>query len=53
MNILDLLPKQVYIKITSRCNMRCPHCCLCSHEHGEDMPFEIFKRALDIAIQQS
>lgn len=36
-----------YYMITTRCNMSCAHCVYGCGKEGEDMPFEIFKMALD------
>ena len=37
----------MYIQITTRCNMSCAHCCFACTENGEDMSFNIFKKAID------
>lgn len=38
----------VAIRITSRCNMRCAHCCFsCEPGKGKDMPMRIFRRCMD------
>lgn len=40
----------MYIRITSKCNMRCAHCCFsCRPGSGEHMPMNVFDQALDIA----
>lgn len=40
----------MYIRITSKCNMRCAHCCFsCRPGAGEHMPMNIFDQALDVA----
>lgn len=36
----------MYIQITTRCNMRCRHCCFSCTRKGEDMSQEVFSRAL-------
>lgn len=36
----------MYIQITTRCNMRCAHCCFSCTRKGEDMSMEIFSKAL-------
>lgn len=37
----------MYIRITSRCNMKCEHCCYsCEPGKGEDMSMETFRAAL-------
>lgn len=36
----------MYIMITTRCNMKCQHCCYSCTEEGEDMSMEVFKEAL-------
>ncbi len=33
----------MYIKITTKCNMYCTHCCFASSPIGKHMPFEMFK----------
>lgn len=37
----------MYIKITTRCNMKCAHCCMNATRKGEDMTLETFKDAID------
>ena len=37
----------MYIKITTRCNMSCEHCCYSATKDGEDMAIEMFKKILD------
>lgn len=37
----------MYIRITSRCNMTCEHCCYSCTEHGEDMTLETFRNAIE------
>ena len=37
----------MYIKITTRCNMTCAHCCYSATKDGEDMPIKVFKKILD------
>lgn len=35
------MPSYMWIASTTRCNLRCPHCCLpYSHDPGDDMPVE-------------
>ena len=36
----------MYLQITTRCNMKCAHCCFSCTEQGEDMSIEVFKKAL-------
>lgn len=36
----------MYLRITSRCNMMCDHCCYSCTSDGEDMTMETFKNAL-------
>lgn len=36
----------MYIQITTRCNMRCAHCCYSCTTRGQDMPLETFRNAL-------
>jgi len=38
----------MYLIITTRCNMKCPHCWLDATAEGEDMSWEIFKAALKL-----
>lgn len=38
----------MYLMITSRCNMRCAHCCFDCKRKGEDMSLETFMNALKI-----
>jgi len=38
----------VYIQITTRCNMECPHCCYACTAKGEDMSLKTFKQALEL-----
>ena len=37
----------MYIQITTRCNMTCEHCCYSCTDKGEDMSFNVFKKALE------
>lgn len=37
----------MYIKITSRCNMHCDHCCFSCTTNGEDMSLDTFRNALN------
>lgn len=37
----------MYIQITTRCNMRCAHCCFSCTENGIDMSVDMFTRALE------
>jgi len=37
----------MYIQITEKCNMSCPHCCYSCTEKGKDMPLAIFRKALE------
>ena len=37
----------MYIQITTRCNMKCRHCCYACTEKGEDMSLAVFKKALE------
>lgn len=37
----------MYVQITTRCNMKCRHCCFSCTENGEDMSFETFKNCLE------
>lgn len=40
----------MYIRITSRCNMACAHCCYsCEPGKGEHMGIDIFRKALKLA----
>jgi len=39
----------MYIKLTERCNMKCGHCAMAATSKGRDMPFDIFKLAMDQA----
>ncbi len=36
----------MYIQLTTRCNMRCAHCCFACTESGEDMSMETFGNAI-------
>jgi organic radical activating enzyme len=39
----------MYIRITSKCNMECEHCCYsCSPNKGEHMNFKTFKRCFEV-----
>ena len=38
----------MYIQITNRCNMLCPHCCFSCTAKGTDMTMEIFRAALEL-----
>ena len=42
----------MYIQITTKCNMRCAHCCFAATRHGEHMPLNIFQKALSVAIDR-
>jgi MoaA/NifB/PqqE/SkfB family radical SAM enzyme len=37
----------VYLKLTTKCNMKCQHCCMSATRKGEDMAWETFKAAVD------
>lgn len=39
----------MYIRITDKCNMRCPHCCFACTDQGTFMTLDTFKTALSIA----
>ena len=39
----------MYIQITTRCNMKCEHCCFSCTSIGNDMDIETFKKAISIA----
>lgn len=40
----------MYIQITTKCNMRCKHCCYaCTPGKGKNMPADIFKAACELA----
>lgn len=39
----------MYIKITSRCDMTCAHCCMSATRKGEDMSWETFKTVIEHA----
>jgi len=41
----------VYIRVTSRCNMRCGHCCFACTENGEDMSWDTFEAAIECAYE--
>lgn len=38
----------MYIKVTDRCNMNCDHCAFACNSKGDDMSFEVFKKAVDM-----
>ena len=38
----------MYIRLTSRCNMRCKHCCYSCTSKGQDMTLDTFKRAMQL-----
>lgn len=38
----------MYIQLTTRCNMRCAHCCFSCTKRGEDMSMDIFTKAVKI-----
>lgn len=35
----------MYLQLTTRCNMTCPHCCFACTSKGEDMSWETFLKA--------
>ena len=37
----------MYIQITTKCQMKCAHCCMSATRKGEDMAWETFKAAVD------
>lgn len=41
----------MYLRLTSRCNMTCPHCCFAATRKGEDMSREVFITALSLAAR--
>ena len=40
----------MYLRLTSRCNMTCAHCCFSDTSKGVDMTPEVFYRALNVAV---
>ncbi len=42
----------MYIQITTRCNMKCAHCCFSCTSKGVDMTYEIFKKSLDLGFEE-
>ena len=38
----------MYIRITSRCNMTCAHCCYGCTAEGEDMTMDVFRAAIEL-----
>lgn len=43
----SILPYNVVIENTSRCNLRCQHCWRKVVENPQDMPFSLYKRIID------
>lgn len=39
----------MYIRITSRCNMKCAHCCYACTSKGVDMSIDTYKKAIKLA----
>lgn len=39
----------MYLQITTRCNMKCAHCCMSATSRGQDMSPEVFYAACKIA----
>lgn len=39
----------MYIRLTTRCNMTCEHCCVSATKRGRDMSMDTFKAALRLA----
>ena len=40
---------EMYVRITSRCNMKCAHCCYSCGPRGRDMSLETFKKAATLS----
>lgn len=38
----------MYFQITTRCNMRCEHCCYSCTKDGDDMTLDTFRRGLEL-----
>jgi len=43
----------MYLQITTRCNMRCPHCCFSCTDCGTDMTMDTVKQACAIANEHN
>ena len=39
----------IYLQLTEKCNMRCPHCCFAATTKGTFMSREVFQKAIDLA----
>jgi hypothetical protein len=44
--------KPMYIQITTRCNMKCAHCCFACTKTGKDMPMKTYRKAIEIAQER-
>lgn len=42
-------PYRVFLGLTARCNLSCPYCF--THQHNEDMTYEIAKKGVEFAIK--
>lgn len=56
-NVYDVAINVAQIEVTSRCNMGCLHCrgkvSREEHPRGQDMPFEMVKKAIDFAVDNA
>ena len=41
----------MYLKITDKCNMHCPHCCVSATTRGKHMELEVARAAVAISIE--
>ena len=42
----------MYVQITTKCNMKCAHCCFAATRSGTHMELNVFQKALSIAIDR-
>lgn len=49
----DQCLKLLLLRVTNDCNLRCRYCYACGGEDGQEMPYEIARRAVDYAAAHS
>ena len=42
----------MYVQITTKCNMKCAHCCFAATRSGAHMELNVFQKALSIAVNR-
>lgn len=42
----------MYIQITTRCNMKCAHCCFACSKTGKNMPIATYRKVIELAAER-